>query len=99
MTITSRQVTRQIPGQRDARCCSANEIASRNSLVHGLPASVSAKSAHRMAELVVRAAGDDKVFHEAQILEGPGFIAIDAATKESDDAIDGYLERFARERL
>src|SRR2546427_7893921 len=71
----------------------------RMTLVHGLPASVSAKSAHRMAELVVRAAGDDKVFHEAQILEGPGFIAIDAATQESDDAIDGYLERFARERL
>src|SRR5262245_31636732 len=57
----------------------------RLTIAHGLPASVSSRTARRMAEVVARAATDDGVFRDANVIEGPGFIAIDFATARSEE--------------
>src|SRR2546426_11393666 len=64
LDMRAESIRRAIEQVRGAAKTSPGEH--RMTLVHGLPASVSAKSAHRMAELVVHAAGDDGVFRHAQ---------------------------------
>jgi len=71
----------------------------RMTIAHGLPSSVSGRSARRMAELVAHAAEADGVFHDARIIDGPGFIAIDAATAREDAPVNGWLDAFVRTRL
>lgn len=71
----------------------------RLTIAYGLPASVSARSAHRMAALFASTATDDGMLSDARVIEGAGFIAIDSATTRGEADVQEYLERFVRQRL
>src|SRR5262245_7686306 len=71
----------------------------RVALAHGLPSSINPHSAREAVDLFIRAATADGYLTDAQMLEGPGFIGVDAATSKDDAAMKGYVQTFLRQRL
>jgi multidrug efflux pump len=77
----------------------ARPAGNRVALAHGLPSSINPHSAREAIDLFIRAATADGYLTDVQMLEGPGFIGVDAATSKNDDAIRRYVQTFLRQRL
>jgi multidrug efflux pump subunit AcrB len=77
----------------------ARPAGNRVALAHGLPSSINPHSAREAVDLFIRAATADGYLRDAQMLEGPGFIGVDAATSKNDAAISGYVQTFLTQRL
>jgi len=74
-------------------------LGSRATLVYNFPASISAASAVRPAQLYLAQAVADGVFRDARLLTGPTFVGVDGITELSDSALVGHVRRFVEERL
>jgi multidrug efflux pump subunit AcrB len=72
---------------------------SRITIAHGMPGSVGANSARPAVDRFIDAATADGLLSDARVLEGPGFVGVDAATGRDDKAIAAYVQRFLHERL
>ena len=72
---------------------------SRVALAHGLPSSINPHAAREAVNLFIRSATADGLIADAQMLEGPGFIGVDAASSKDEASITGYVRTFLRERL
>jgi hypothetical protein len=73
--------------------------ARRVTVVHALPPSVSANTVRRHAEAFITAATADKVIADPRLLEGPGFLAVDAWSDRPDDEIERYARQFLADEL
>jgi len=71
----------------------------RVTLAHGLPSSINPHAAREAVDLFIRTATADGVISDAQVLEGPGFCGVDAATSKDDAEISQYSARFLQQRL
>jgi multidrug efflux pump subunit AcrB len=71
----------------------------RVTLVQGLPAAVPAELVRRPLRMFAETATADALLHDARVIVGPGFIAVDAATDKADGAIQEYATRYTRDRL
>jgi multidrug efflux pump subunit AcrB len=71
----------------------------RVTIAHGLPTSIEAGAVRPPVDLFVEAATADGVLRDARVIEGSGFVAIDAATDADDAALEAYVQRFLRDRL
>jgi multidrug efflux pump subunit AcrB len=71
----------------------------RISLVHGLPSTVPADLARHLVSVLAAAAVGDGLLHDAGVIQGPGFIGIDAASSATDEALVGYVNAYVRDRL
>ena len=71
----------------------------RVALAHGLPSSINPHAAREAVDLFIRTATADGVISDAQVLEGPGFCGVDAATSKGDAEIRLYIARFLQQRL
>jgi multidrug efflux pump subunit AcrB len=82
----------------DARAAAPHGGA-RVTIAHGLPASIAPAAVRPAVDLFVAAAGGDNLLRDAQVIQGPGFVAIDAATDADDASIHKYVGAFLRDRL
>jgi multidrug efflux pump subunit AcrB len=82
-----------------ARAEAGDRSGTRITLAQGLPASVPAEMLRRVLRAFTESANHDGLFHDARVLMGPEFIAVDAASDKDDATLVGYVDRFARERL
>src|SRR5262245_54591977 len=71
----------------------------RVTIAHGLPASIPSSAARPAVDLFIKAATTDGLLHDPRIVEGPGFVGVDAATDSDDAAIGEYAKQFLQERL
>jgi multidrug efflux pump subunit AcrB len=71
----------------------------RVTIAHGLPTSIEPGAVRPPVDLFVEAATADGVLRDARVIEGSGFVAIDAATDADDAALEAYVQRFLRDRL
>ena len=71
----------------------------RVTIAHGLPTSIEPGAVRPPVDLFVEAATADGVLRDARVIEGPGFVAVDAATDADDAAVEAYVRRFLRDRL
>ena len=71
----------------------------RVALAHGLPSSINPHVGREALDLFIRSATADGLIADAQMLEGPGFIGVDAATSKDDGTIQRYIETFLQQRL
>jgi multidrug efflux pump len=71
----------------------------RASLVYNFPASISAASTVRVAQLYLGQAVADGVFRDARLLTGPTFVGVDGITDHPDSALVRHVRRFVEERL
>ena len=84
----------------DARAHAAAGNASlRVTIAHGLPTSIEPGAVRPPVDLFVAAATADGILRDARVIEGPGFVAVDAATDADDATVEGYVRRFLRDRL
>lgn len=81
-----------------ARAGSA-EPAGRVSVVHGLPATISPEAVHRPIDLFARQSMADGMLRDARVIQGPGFVGVDASSEKQDEALAAYTERFIQEHL
>jgi multidrug efflux pump subunit AcrB len=77
----------------------AGAAGTRVSIVHGLPSSIPPGAARNALNLFIGAAAAEGLFADARVLEGPGFVGVDAATDKDDAVLSGYVGRFLTERL
>ena len=71
----------------------------RVTLAHGLPSSINPHVGREAVDLFIRFATADGLIADAQMLEGPGFIGVDAATSQDDGTIQRYVQTFLQQRL
>jgi multidrug efflux pump subunit AcrB len=71
----------------------------RVALAHGLPSSINPHAAREAVNLFIRSATTDGLMSDPQMLEGPGFIGVDAATTKDDGQLQQYVQTFLRQRL
>jgi multidrug efflux pump subunit AcrB len=71
----------------------------RVTIAHGLPTAIEPGAVRPPVDLFVEAATADGVLRDARVIEGSGFVAIDAATDADDAALEAYVQRFLRDRL
>jgi multidrug efflux pump subunit AcrB len=71
----------------------------RVTLAYGLPTTVSPNQPRRHVDLFAQAAMADGLLADPRVIEGTGFIALDAASSRSDAELAEYSIRFLRERL
>ncbi len=69
------------------------------SIVVGYPQSISPAIIRRHADAAGRNAMRENFAHDVQVLEGPGFVALDGVTRYDDDAILQYVRSFIQEHL
>jgi multidrug efflux pump subunit AcrB len=81
------------------RATAAPAARPRITLVQGLPGSVPAELVRRPLRLFSETATADGLVHDARVIIGPGFVAIDAASDTTDAALEAYVQRFTQERL
>src|SRR5262249_13074989 len=77
----------------DARLTPSPSV-QRVAIAHGLPSSIPATAARPALDLFIAAATGDGLLRDARILEGPGFVGVDAATDADDAALERYTRRF-----
>jgi hypothetical protein len=85
--------------QAISRVRAGRPAGNRVALAHGLPSSINPHSAREAVDLFIRAATADGYLTDVQMLEGSGFIGVDAATSKDDAAIREYVQTFLRQRL
>jgi multidrug efflux pump subunit AcrB len=73
-------------------------VGGRATLVVNFPPSINARPLERAAQAVAHALAEGPNA-DARVIEGPGFLGVDLATRSSDAALTAELVRFARERL
>ncbi|HKB12930.1 MAG TPA: efflux RND transporter permease subunit [Vicinamibacterales bacterium] len=73
--------------------------AARVTIAHGLPASIEPDVVRPAVDLFVEAGTAGGVLRDARVLQGPGFVAVDAATDADDRAIERFVQTFLRDRL
>jgi multidrug efflux pump subunit AcrB len=73
--------------------------ASRKTAIYCFPQSISMQIIRRHFSLFMRFAEEQGGIRNAALVEGPGFIGMDAATTLPDTAITGLGEKFIHERL
>src|SRR5262249_25859768 len=83
----------------DARAQAAGSSSSRVTIAHGLPESIEPDAVRPPVELFVEAATADGILRDPRVLQGAGFVAVDAATDADDAAIQKYVGTFLRDRL
>ena len=83
----------------DARADAAGGSPSRVTIAHGLPESIEPDAVRPPVDLFVEAATADGILRDARVLQGTGFVAVDAATDADDEAIEAYTRKFLRDRL
>src|SRR5262249_32207640 len=71
----------------------------RATLVVAFPPRINEEPLRRAGEQAVAAARVQRPDSDPRLIEGPGFLGIDAATKLDDEAFMAWLLGFARERL
>src|SRR5215470_12279816 len=71
----------------------------RVALAHGLPGSINPHVGREAIDLFIRSATADGLIADAQMLEGPGFIGVDAATSKDDGTVQRYMQTFLQQRL
>jgi multidrug efflux pump subunit AcrB len=71
----------------------------RVTVAHGLPSSVGPAAARPAVDLFVQRAVDDGILRDARVIEGPGFVGVDAATDKDNAAIERFVARFVEDRL
>src|SRR5262249_2890102 len=81
------------------RAGAAQDGGARVTIVHGLPASVSPDTVRPAVDLFVTATGADNLLRDPRVVQGPGFVGVDAETDADDAAIGDYVAAFLRERL
>src|SRR5262245_55053733 len=96
ISLRAQAVQRSIEETRAA--ASSAEIP-RVTLVQSLPQSVPLELVRRPVRLFMDAARGDGPFTDARMIEGAGFVAVDAATTATDAAIRDYMTQFIAERL
>src|SRR5262245_44983495 len=68
-------------------------------VAHGLPNSINPHVGREAVDLFIRSATADGLLTDPQMLEGPGFIGVDAAASSDDAAIERYVQTFLQQRL
>ena len=96
ISLRARSLQQQI---ERARSVAPATSASRVSLAHGLPTSIHPNAARQAVELFMQVAAAEGIVRDARLLEGPGFIGVDAETDEDDAALAAFIDRFLQERL
>src|SRR5262249_40370048 len=71
----------------------------RITIAHGLPQSLGPDGAKPAVDLFIDAATADGLLRDARVIQGPGFVAVDAASNATDAEIEAFTQRFLRERL
>jgi multidrug efflux pump subunit AcrB len=82
-----------------ARAGAAHDGGTRVTIAHGLPASVSPDAVRPAVDLFVTAAGADNLLRDLRVIQGPGFVGVDAETDADDASIGAYVSAFLRDRL
>ena len=85
--------------QAISRVRAGRPAGNRVALAHGLPSSINPHSARDAVDLFIRAATADGYLTDVRMLEGSGFIGVDAATSKDDAAVGEYVQTFLRQRL
>src|SRR5262249_36405343 len=83
----------------EARQAAVTGLRPRVALVQNLPQSVPMDLVHRPVQLLADASTADGLFDDVKVLEGAGFVGVDAASDADDAKIEEYLARFIQERL
>jgi multidrug efflux pump subunit AcrB len=91
--LRARQIQRVIAQTR------AGSAGPRVTIAHGLPSSIPPSAARPAVDLFVAAASADGILSDPHVVEGPGFVGVDAATSKSDAEIGAYAQRFVQEHL
>ena len=71
----------------------------RVAIAHGLPNSIHPNAARQAVDLFIQAATADGLVRDARVLDGSGFIGIDAETDRDDRELEQYVHRFVQERM
>lgn len=97
IAVRARSVEKKIEEVRAAEAKNAPQP--RVSVVYNFPQSVAAEQVLASFELVAQAAVQDKLIQDPHIFAGPGFVGLDAASHEDDDALRAWGDRYILERL
>jgi multidrug efflux pump subunit AcrB len=95
VALRARAVRRSIEHARSLPSTSGPRV----TVVYGFPQSVSVASVRRVFVDLQRQVEADGVMRGTQLLDGPGFIALDGATAADDAVLARYGSRFVREHL
>jgi multidrug efflux pump subunit AcrB len=71
----------------------------RVTIVHGLPASVPLDVVRRPIHVFAEMVGAQGLLHDVKLIEGAGFIGVDAATDLDDVRLRRFVEAFIQEQL
>jgi multidrug efflux pump len=74
-------------------------IQPRITIAHGLPESLSPSAARAAVDLFLDTATAEGLFADPRVIQGPGFVAVDAASDATDAEIEAFTQRFLHERL
>ena len=73
--------------------------ASRVTIAHGLPASISSAAVRPQLALFVQAAAAAGILSDTRTIEGQGFVGVDGTTGKSDAEIQAFVTAFVEARL
>lgn len=83
----------------EASRAAAADPGPRVTMAQGIPASVPAEMVRRPLRMLTDVGEAEGVFRDAQVLIGPGYLAIDVRTDKDDQVLAAFADRFIRERL
>jgi len=71
----------------------------RVTIVHGLPSGVPGDLVRRPVRLFAEAATASGVLRDPRVVEGTGFVGVDAISDKDDDTLREYVQRFIQDQL